>query len=372
MIPPIDLKSLPGPAQKIAAEDAPQKLRLMAAKGVVPGLRPDAVLAVLTLLAQSADIDVADQARHTLGALPDPLLKAALDTDLPEAVVMILAERYIGRLDVLERVVRMPRAPIEAIEHLAQHGNEATIELVATNEELMLKHPRLIELVYMNKSARMSTANRLVELAVRNDIEIKGIPAWKEIAIAIQGELIAEPSPAPLPEDHAFWETQKLAVELHDEALEDAYYSDDEGQEHVQDKLKPLYMRIADMSVAERVRSAMLGTREERMLLIREQNKVVAAAAARSPMMQESEVRLVCSSRGVVEEVLRIIATTPEWLKSYSVKKALVENPKTPIGISAKLVNQLRENDLRRIARSKNISGAVQQAARRHLDRRRT
>jgi hypothetical protein len=344
----------------------------MAAKGIVPGLRPDAILCVLTLLAQSADAEVAQQARSTLDVLPEPLLKGALDADLPEAVVLALAERYVGRVDVLERLVRMPRVPVEAIEHLAEQGNEAAIELVCTNEERMLQHPRLIELVYMNRRARMSTANRLVELAVRNGVELQGIPAWKEIAHAIQGELIAEPSEEPLPEDQAFWETQELADDLHDETLEDAYYSDDEGQEHVEDKLKPLYMRIADMTTSEKIRSAMLGSREERLMLIREQNKIVAAAAARSPLLQESEVRLIASSRGVVDDVLRILATTPEWLKSYSVKKALVENPKTPIGIAQKLVNTLREGDLRRLSRSKNVSGAVQQAARRHLERRKT
>jgi hypothetical protein len=372
MIPPIDLSTLPGPAQKIASEDAPQKLRLMAAKGIVPGLRPDAILVVLTLLAKSADAEVAQQASSTLDALPDPLLKGALDADLPEAAVLAIAERYTGRIDVLERVVRMPRVPLEAIEYLAEHGNESVVELVATNEERVLRHPRLIEIIYMNRRARMSTANRLVELAVRNGVDLGGIPAWKEVAVAIQGELIAEPSDEPLPEDEAFWETQHLADELQDDGLEDAYYSDDEGKEHVEDKLKPLYQRIGEMTTSEKVRSAMLGSREERLLLIREQNKIVAAAAARSPLMQESEVRLVASSRSVVEEVLRIISTNPEWLKSYSIKKALVENPKTPIGIAQRLVNTLRENDLRRISKSKNVSGAVQQAARRHLDRRKT
>ena len=121
-----------------------------------------------------------------------------------------------------------------------------------------------------------------------------------------------------------------------------------------------------------KIRAAMLGTKEERMMLVREQNKVVAVAAARSPLLQAPEVALITRNRGVVEEVLRIFANSSEWTKSYEVKRNLVENPKTPIAIASKMVVHLRESDLRRIAKSKNVSSAVQQAARRHLGRRQT
>src|SRR5690606_38324958 len=118
-------------------------------------------------------------------------------------------------------------------------------------------------------------------------------------------------------------------------------------------------------------RRAMLGTKEERLMLVRENNKIVSAAAARSPLLQESEVVQITRNRGVNEDVLRIIATTPEWLKSYQVKMNLVENAKTPIAIASRLVVQPREADLRKLAKSKNVSSAVQMAARRHLERRR-
>jgi hypothetical protein len=367
---PLDLTDLPGPAQKIVSPGAPRKLQLMAAKGVVPGLRPDALVAVIVLLSVSADPDVAAQAGGTLAALPPPVLKGALDTDLPPAVILALSERYADRIDVLERLLAMPRVPLEAIEHLAAHGPEMTVELVATNEEQMLSHPHLIELVYMNKHARMSTANRLVELAIRNDIELVGMAAWKEIARAIQGELVAEPSAEALPEDELFWAQHELAEQLTDDALEDAYVELEDGTEVLEDKLKPLYMRLAEMTVSEKIRRAMLGTKEERLMLVRERNKVVSAAAARSPLMQENEVVQIARNRGVNEDVLRIIASTPEWMKSYQVKKNLVENAKTPIAIASRLVVQLREADLRKLARSKNVSSAVQMAARRHLERR--
>ena len=58
-------------------------------------------------------------------------------------------------------------------------------ELIATNEERMLAHPAIIERLYMNKATRMSTADRIIEIAVRHRLELTGIPAYKEVSIAI-------------------------------------------------------------------------------------------------------------------------------------------------------------------------------------------
>ena len=45
-------------------------------------------------------------------------------------------------------------------------------EFVATNEQRLLENPRIIELLYMNKNTRMSTADRIVELAARNGLAV--------------------------------------------------------------------------------------------------------------------------------------------------------------------------------------------------------
>ena len=256
------------------------------------------------------------------------------------------------------------------MEYLAEHGGEATTEIVATNQERVIAHPRIVELLYMNKRVRMSTVNRLIELMVRHGIELTGIAAYKEIAQAIQGELIVdEPTQEALPEDQQFWATDAIAQNI--EALNDETYLEDEaGQEQLDERRKPLFERISEMSMSEKVRAATLGTRDERMMLVREQNKVVARAAAKSPLLKEGDVRQIARNRSVVEDVLRHIGTTQEWLKSYMVKKLLVENPKTPIAIAASLVVQLRESDLRRITKNKNVSTAIQMAAKRHLQRR--
>lgn len=374
MIPAIDLAALSAPAQKMAAAGAPLKLQEMAAKGVAPGIKPGEMVALLVVFAASERPTVKEAADKTLRALPEPLLAGALGSDLPAAVIDALAQIYATRIDVLDRLLSMPRAEAETVEILAQSPSEEVTELVAVNEDRLLKHPQIIERLYLNKHTRMSTADRLIDLAVRNGITLTGIAAFKEAALAIQDELIPLPSPELSPDDILFQETSELAEKLQKESAEeeDTHVETPEGDEVVKDKFLPLYQRIANMTVSQKIRRAMLGSKEERMLLVRDTNRLVAAAVVRSPMMQENEAALISRNRNVSEDVLRILGTTPEWSKSYGVKKNLVENPKTPIMISQKIVPHLREYDLKQLAKSKNITGPVKEAARRHLDRRKS
>jgi len=126
------------------------------------------------------------------------------------------------------------------------------------------------------------------------------------------------------------------------------------------------------MTVTQKIRRAMLGSKDERLLLVRDRNKIVASAAVRSPLLQEPDAVIISKSRSVSEEVLRVLATSPEWSKSYQVKRNLIENPKTPTMLATRFVSHMREHDLKSLAKSKNVTAPVQDAARRHLQRRST
>lgn len=372
MIGPIDVSALSPPAQKMAQPSAPQKLQEMAARGIAPGLKPGELVTLLVILSTREQESVRETAEKTLAALPEPLLNGAMAGDLPPLVIDRLARLYDDRLPVLEKLCAMSSIDAETLATLAFTGNEAVTEMIAINEERLLKCPQVIEKLYLNKHTRMSTADRLIDLATRNGVELTGIPAWREASIAIKEELIAEPSPEPTPDDVLFTETQQLADALAEPEPVDTYVEDEEGQEMLKDKFIPLYKRLGDMTISQRIRRAQLGSREERMLLVRDSNRLVASAAVRSPQMQEEEAVLISRNRNMSDEVLRVIATTPEWLKSYSVKRHLVENPKTPVLIATRLVQHLRESDLRHISKSKNVTSPVKDAARRHLDRRKS
>ena len=55
--------------------------------------------------------------------------------------------------------------------------------------------------------------------------------------------------------------------------------------------------------------------------------------------------------------------------RNYQVKLNLVGNPRTPFAFSSQMIPHLRDNDLRSLAKSKNVPGAIAQAAKRHLSR---
>jgi hypothetical protein len=362
----IDLTQLPAPAQKVFAPDAPAPLRMMAARGVLPGLKPFEIVQVVGLFAAGSDEKLRETATATLAKLPEAMLASALSVDLPASTVGQLAHAYENRHEVLERLLRMPRIDGDTLEYLAAAADERSGELIATNEELMLAHPRVIEKLYMNKRVRMSTADRLIELAVRNNVEL-GIPAYKEAAQAIKNELIAEASEEPTYDDIVFKESEQAAENASLGEDEDTHEIDEEGEERLRQKFVPLYAIIGQLTVTQKIRRAMLGTAAERLLLVRDSNRLVAAAAVKSPLMRDNEAVQISASRAVSEDVLRAIAQKTEFIRNYQVKVNLVSNPRTPFAFSSRFVQHLRDGDIRALAKSKNVRGDIALAAKQHM-----
>jgi hypothetical protein len=125
--------------------------------------------------------------------------------------------------------------------------------------------------------------------------------------------------------------------------------------------------RVAAMTIPERVKAAMRGTREMRGILIRDPNKLVALTVLRSPKVTENEVEAFARMGSVDADVLRTISQTRAWMKNYSIVLALVKNAKTPLAVSMTLLRRLNEGDLRRLSSDRNIPEALRIAARKKL-----
>jgi hypothetical protein len=121
---------------------------------------------------------------------------------------------------------------------------------------------------------------------------------------------------------------------------------------------------LSSLSIVERMKFAMKGTREQRAQLIRDSNRMVAAAVLSSPKLTEAEVEAFTKMGNVSEEVLRIVGTNRSWLKNYGVVLGLVKNPKTPPGISMQLINRLSERDVKMLAVDRNVPEALRLIAR--------
>jgi hypothetical protein len=369
MHPDIELETLPAPVQRVLSREAPAPVKMMAARGVLPGAKPGDIVIVVSVLAGDEDPKLAEVARATLAKLPAPILQGALTADLPGSVILQLARAYPNQHEVVTALLRMPRIGAAALEEMAAVADERAGELIATNEQLMLKNPTAIEKLYMNKRVRMSTADRLVELAVRHHLELQ-IPAFAEAAQAIKNELILEPAAEPYFDDVLFKEANHLGEQLKlDESNPDTHELDEEGEERPKQEVLPLHAKLAQMTVSQKIRAATLGSAGERLILVRDPNRLVATAAVKSPLMRENEAAQISASRAVSDDVLRQIALTREFTRSYQVRLNLVMNPRTPLTFATRFVPHLRDSDLRILSKSKNISQSIGQLVRQQISR---
>jgi len=332
---------------------------MMLARGMAPGVGPADLLVGLFQASFHQNAKIASSAHKTAKDLPDNVLEGALAADLPAPVLDFFAELCEDRPNHIETILLNRSAGDETVEWLARElRHDGLLEIIAKNEERLLRHPSIIEALYMNRATRMSTANRCMELAVRNGLELD-IPAYKEIARALGAE--------PKYEDPG---DQALADAATDTTFAEAVAEggadgDVPSEEELGDGDQTLRKRtsLVGLTVAQKIRLCMVGTSYHRALLLRDPSRIVALAAIKSPLVKENEVIRVAQSRSVNDDVIRHIAQNRDWLKLYQVKVGLLNNPKTPLPTSLRLLPHLRMNDLRALTRSRNIPHALRQAA---------
>jgi hypothetical protein len=112
---------------------------------------------------------------------------------------------------------------------------------------------------------------------------------------------------------------------------------------------------LSSLPVIERMKLAMKGTREQRAQLVRDSNRLVAAAVLSSPKLTEAEVEAFTKMGNVSEEVLRTIGMNRSWTKNYGVLAGLCRNPKTPPAMSMHMLHRLNERDLKMLSIDRNV-----------------
>ncbi len=384
---PIELTPLENVSPAVAkatGANAPPAVKLMAARGLAP-LPPGDLVTALYQLAVADDPVVKKAAIKTAVELPEKILGAALATPLDERVLDFFSRRVWQKPTLLQVLLLNRATADETFRHLATLCGEEALEMIAKNEERLLRAPAIIAALYLNGKTRMSTAQRAIELAVRNGVRVDGIPAFDLAAQAIAdaGTLTPERAAA---EDEAFRraaevledsaklfgpiadEKERAAHEAKEAALAEAAVegTDPELAEKAEEKKK----KLSDLSPAGKIRAATLGNAFARAVLIRDTNRQVSMACIRSPGVSDSEALRYASNRGLDDEIIRYIANHRQWLRLGSIKVALVNNPKCPVGISMRLLPHLAIRDLKQLARSKGISSVVASAAKNMLNQR--
>lgn len=403
-----------GPAAKFVGPDAAPPMRKMVAAGLAPLPPRDLLVALYQLWVDGGEH--ADKAAKTIEGLPPPILDGALgDRNLPPGVLDLLGRKLARNEKALEAIVRHPKVDDETLIGIGRVCPESICDVLAANETRWLGTPAIVASLYQNRNCRMSVIHRMIELAIRQGVEL-GLPAMDEIRAALaesgpvdesrdqifkdvntteqvvaeatkvldlftEGQIDDELSLPDFEDDSPMYEGPPLPGDEPVEGVEgdDAEADESEGDAEAKPRAgdaQPVSRerrlgQLMTMRPLEKIRTATMGDRYDRSVLIRDSNKLVAMATIKSPKIRDDEAVAYSANRSLTYEVINYISNRREWVKLYSVKFNLVMNPKTPMSRSMALLGHLNQTDVQKVARSKNIPSALATAAKRRLQNRR-
>jgi hypothetical protein len=321
----------------------------MAAQGLLP-LAPADLAELWCDLIRDRDEAVRDAATKSLKTFSaEECLPIARDRSTPTAVLAWVVT-FREERELREAALQNTSTTDEAIEALAPSLPEELAELVVINQVRLLRRTSLLEALESNQSLNNDQRRRLNEL--RETFKI-GVAAEPEPAPEPEPEPEVAPTPEPEPEAEA------VALDSEDDAM--VHYLSEEERDQAE-KVTAV-QKIYRLNVAEKIITAIKGTREERAILIRDPNRLVASAVLGSPQLTEAEIESISAMKNVSDDVLRKIGNHREWTKRYQVVSNLVKNPRTPIAVSMGLVSRMNPRDMKSLTVDRNVPEAVRKQA---------
>jgi hypothetical protein len=378
--------------QAILNGTAPQRAQLAAASGMLPLAQAD-LLEVLVALRQSEDSELVEAAEATLESQSsDDLLAAAKSVDTSAAVLDYVANSPRGDHQIHEAVVLNKNTSDQAVATLAAATPDASLlDLIAMNQQRLIRFPAIIDAILGN-SDRSSEAERRANETKREFFEKERGAQQIAQELRARGNSAAAEffESANLTETMSAADAWLLAehIEVSDADLDNSWLpaeryeelSAETPEEHaanfkrmleferiemgeVPAERVSLIRRLMFMNARDRMKMAMKGDREARGILIRDSNRVVAAAVVNNPRINDQEIENIAAMRTVSDEVLRLISINRNWARSYPIIHNLVRNPRTPIPTVIGTLPRIRTKDLFLLSQNRNVSEGVRRHA---------
>ena len=245
-----------------------------------------------------------------------------------------------------------PEVSSSALEGL-RHLTEETLLQSCSSPDT---HPRILAL--------------LAKMHFRNEAAAKAIAGNPSADDEARSYIAGRESPDPLiaPEDASSDETEPEDPADVEGRSDDAEKGEDDnalGED--EEEFRSKYQLAQEMGISEKIKMAITGDKEWRMLLIKDTNKLISGAVIKNPRLTEAEVLFIAKSPLNNDDLIRDICVNKEWVKNYQIRKALVENSKTPLHHALRFLSSLTEKDLGMLAKSKNVSSIIATQARRTL-----
>jgi hypothetical protein len=279
-----------------------------------------------------------ERAREILGLIPLSVKEQYVqkkDAQLQVADYILQEALEAGYFNTLTLIILNQGYPTEFLLRIASKGKAAVLETLLENQIRLIAYPEIMERMEANPECNLFIRGRIQEL---RDFYLQP-KAAQDIA---EDEVIEE-----------------LASVMTDEHKEEARV---DAQLIKQEAITTL-QRINRMGVSERVRLALTGSKTERLVLIKDPNKLVQSAVLDSPKMADDEVLIHVRNLSLPTEIIGRIANNRDWTKNYTIIVALVENPKTPINRAMSFVKQLHDRDLKLLSQDRNISPVIRTLA---------
>ena len=121
------------------------------------------------------------------------------------------------------------------------------------------------------------------------------------------------------------------------------------------------------LSFAEKVQLALHGSRDDRVMILRDQNKQLHPFVLKAPTVQPEEVAGWAGNAQMSPDFLKQIAERKEWLSRPAIAQALAKNPKSPSDVAIKALDYVSTEMLRQMAKGVGAPPAIVQAARKKI-----
>lgn len=316
------------------------ELELLAAQGILP-LPPEELIPLQVGLTAAHDPMVATYAREALAALEPGVAAEFLGSSAGTAELRWFA---LGHPDprVVEAVLRRRDTPRELLAEVATRLSADLQEALLLRQDAIVEHPQILDALEANPGLSLFARRRIREY--REHLLPREIRAG-------EGKAAEAPAvPAELtPEERAEIERARALP----------------AQGDVDERTGLSESQVRALPVPVRIKLCQGAARTLRSILIKDSNRLVALAVLANSAFSEDEIEQVASNRSIDDEVLAFISRRREWISRYSVCLALAQNPRTPVGISVRLVGRISVKDLKALRRDRNVPEPVRSAAER-------
>ncbi len=271
------------------------------------------------------------------------------------AYYILLESLSLSNNAILIKIIHNNHLSEEFLKKIAEKGNTEILETLSENQIKLIAFPEIIEIMENNKNISNFTRGKLDEIKRFYLTEEKG----EEIkADCLTDEIFSIAAMEMKDVEDIDEKSEEKKEEVKEEIEDEILLIED-----VEQKVMARFQEINNMTVAERVKTALLGTQADRAMLIRDSNKMVSMSVIQSPKLSLEEICTIVKNKSIAGDIITKIAKKRSWTKSYQVILALVVNPKTPISDALGFLKKLHINDLKLIKKDKNVNPVVRKLA---------